>query len=107
MQSKVGNSQVYNDGDQRPAQTDVGQHFEGSTGGQRNAHDLLDSKDQRSIGNKLNIASQQEHQDEEPSLSQRDPTAPAKAHGNEPSRGAKIDAELKAEEEELLKKKSS
>ena len=29
----------------------------------------------------------------------------AKKHGNEPSRGAKIDAELQQEEEELLKKK--
>lgn len=26
-------------------------------------------------------------------------------HGNEPSRGAKIDAQLQAEEEELLKRK--
>lgn len=26
-------------------------------------------------------------------------------HGNEPSRGAKIDAELQAEEEELLRRK--
>jgi hypothetical protein len=29
----------------------------------------------------------------------------AKMHGNEPSRGAKIDAQLQAEEEELLKRK--
>ena len=29
----------------------------------------------------------------------------ARFHGNEPSRGAKIDAELKAEEEEELRKK--
>lgn len=29
----------------------------------------------------------------------------AKMHGNEPSKGAKIDAELQAEEEELMKKK--
>lgn len=31
----------------------------------------------------------------------------AKNHGNEPSKGAKIDAELKAEDEEALKKKGS
>jgi len=31
----------------------------------------------------------------------------AKNHGNEPSKGAKIDAELKAEEEETLKKKGA
>ena len=29
----------------------------------------------------------------------------ARSHGNEPSKGAKIDAELQAEEEEELKKK--
>ncbi|KAI0163899.1 hypothetical protein GGR57DRAFT_269856 [Xylariaceae sp. FL1272] len=34
-----------------------------------------------------------------------DPTYRATMHGNEPSRGAKIDAELEAEESELLKKK--
>ena len=34
-------------------------------------------------------------------------TFKAKNHGNEPSKGAKIDAELKAEEEEMMKKKGS
>ncbi|KAL8968246.1 MAG: hypothetical protein Q9197_004984 [Variospora fuerteventurae] len=37
--------------------------------------------------------------------SQADPTLPAKKHGNEPSKGAKIDAEIQQEEEEMLKKK--
>ena len=31
--------------------------------------------------------------------------AQARSHGNEPSRGAKIDAQIKAEEEEELKRK--
>ena len=31
----------------------------------------------------------------------------AKSHGNEPSKGAKIDQELKEEEEEMLKKKGN
>ncbi|OTA64799.1 hypothetical protein K449DRAFT_421341 [Hypoxylon sp. EC38] len=35
----------------------------------------------------------------------RDPTYPAIVHGHEPSKGAKIDAEILREEEELLKKK--
>lgn len=57
--------------------------------------------------------------------SQKDPTLPvhscsmsmpvtqlmisvqAKNHGNEPSKGAKIDAEIQAEEEEMLKKKGA
>lgn len=36
---------------------------------------------------------------------QKDPTLPAQVHGNEPSKGAKIDKELKEEEDEILKKK--
>ncbi|KAB5559991.1 hypothetical protein GE09DRAFT_1220658 [Coniochaeta sp. 2T2.1] len=38
-------------------------------------------------------------------MAQRDPTAPAIHHGNEPSRGAKIDKELQEEDEAILKKK--
>lgn len=34
----------------------------------------------------------------------KDPRAPAMMHGNQPSRGAEVDAELQAEEEEQLKK---
>lgn len=33
------------------------------------------------------------------------PNPQAKMHGNEPSRGAQVDAEIQAEEEEMLKKK--
>jgi hypothetical protein len=32
---------------------------------------------------------------------------PARAHGNEPSRGAQIDQEIREEEEEMLKKKGA
>lgn len=38
-------------------------------------------------------------------MSKKDSTLPAKMHGNEPSKGAKIDQELQDEEQELLKKK--
>lgn len=38
-------------------------------------------------------------------LHKKDPTLPAVMHGNEPSKGARIDAELQAEEEEMLQKK--
>ncbi|KAI2619436.1 hypothetical protein GGS26DRAFT_595509 [Hypomontagnella submonticulosa] len=34
-----------------------------------------------------------------------DPTYPATMHGHEPSRGAKADAEIQREEEELLKRR--
>jgi hypothetical protein len=48
-------------------------------------------------------------QDEPKSLEKqrldKDATAPAKAHGNEPSKGAKIDQELREEEEAELAKK--
>jgi hypothetical protein len=36
---------------------------------------------------------------------QKDATLPARAHGNEPSKGAKIDQELREEEEAELKRK--
>jgi hypothetical protein len=41
----------------------------------------------------------------EQAAAKRDPTAPAIMHGNKPSRGAVIDAELKAEDEAILQKK--
>ena len=35
----------------------------------------------------------------------KDPREPALKHGNKPSRGAEIDAELQAEDKEILRKK--
>ena len=40
----------------------------------------------------------------EQALGEEDPTLPAKMHGNEPSRGAKIDKELQDEEAEIIAK---
>lgn len=37
----------------------------------------------------------------------KDATLPARAHGNEPSRGAKIDQQLREEEEAMLAKKGA
>ncbi|KAF3939791.1 hypothetical protein ABW19_dt0200628 [Dactylella cylindrospora] len=78
--------------------------------GQPNSHDPLDSKDERSIGNRLAEASMRNAKEDdttnESSKTIKDPLAPAKAHGNEPSRGAKIDAELQREDEEYIAKKS-
>ena len=64
-------------------------------------------RDQRSLGNRaaLETRDQEREEQEEQSMSRRDPTAPAKAHGNKPSRGAEIDAELQAEDEEMLRRK--
>lgn len=41
---------------------------------------------------------------EEQKAGEADPTAPAKMHGNEPSRGAKIDKQIMDEEEEIIRK---
>ncbi|KAI4252568.1 MAG: hypothetical protein LQ352_004230 [Teloschistes flavicans] len=67
------------------------------------------AEDERSIANKL--AREEKRQNEPEQISQEakdsqiDPTLPAKKHGNEPSKGAKIDAEIQQEEEEMLRKK--
>ncbi|KAI9889251.1 MAG: hypothetical protein M1814_005626 [Vezdaea aestivalis] len=75
--------------------------------GKPNSHKALDSKDERSIANKLAREEQRvEAPDtEETKLSKNDPTLPAKSHGNKPSRGAEIDAEIQREEQEELKRK--
>ncbi|KAG5926336.1 hypothetical protein E4U42_003401 [Claviceps africana] len=43
--------------------------------------------------------------DAETAALKKDPTLPARMHGNQPSRGAEIDAQIAAEEEEELKRK--
>ncbi|PPQ90001.1 hypothetical protein CVT25_009641 [Psilocybe cyanescens] len=73
-----------------------------------NAHIDIDSKDERSIANRLAAAEKNERLSDQHADAKTvtDPLEPARAHGNEPSRGAKIDAELQREEEELLRKKN-
>jgi hypothetical protein len=44
-------------------------------------------------------------QSEEQRMLEKDATLPARAHGNEPSRGAKIDQELREDDEQYLKQK--
>ncbi|ROV88891.1 hypothetical protein VSDG_08923 [Cytospora chrysosperma] len=78
--------------------------------GKEHSHQAGDSKDQRSIANRL---AAEERKDEnagdskETALSKEDPTLPAKSHGNAPSKGAKIDAEIQAEEEATINNKKS
>jgi hypothetical protein len=66
-------------------------------------------EDERSIKNKLAREEKREHETEDVSIDeqrrQQDATLPARAHGNEPSKGAKIDQELREEEEEELRRK--
>lgn len=112
--SNVGNAQVYEAGDQRnppdseKAENQAQRHEEG----QENSHKANDPKDERSIANRLEAAGPQNDDESgkataEDKLAQEDPTAPARLHGNEPSKGAKIDAEIQAEEEAELAKKDA
>eukprot|EP01103_Thecamoeba_quadrilineata_P012754 TRINITY_DN336_c0_g3_i1.p1 TRINITY_DN336_c0_g3~~TRINITY_DN336_c0_g3_i1.p1 ORF type:complete len:114 (-),score=27.71 TRINITY_DN336_c0_g3_i1:132-473(-) len=78
--------------------------------GKEHSHIANDSKDQRTIANKLEREKLRENEpDHELSIEDRaaqiDPTLPARLHGNEPSKGAKIDAQIQAEEEEELRRK--
>ncbi|MBW0512515.1 hypothetical protein O181_052230 [Austropuccinia psidii MF-1] len=79
--------------------------------GQVRSHLGGDSKDQRSIANRLDAELKR---NKEADNSRQDPNIPkkgqkitdlAKEHGNKPSRGACIDDELREEEEEMLRKK--
>jgi hypothetical protein len=68
------------------------------------------TEDERTIANKLASAEKAEQESDAPKSEQaaqiaEDATLPAKSHGNEPSRGAKIDQELREEEEAELKRK--
>ncbi|KAL9635979.1 MAG: hypothetical protein Q9164_003118 [Protoblastenia rupestris] len=109
--SSVGGRGVYEAGDQRTVPDSEKNERERYKEGQPHSHLPNDSKDERSIANKLAREEKREKEPEpkskEAAESQKDPTLPAKNHGNEPSKGAKIDAEIQAEEEEMLKKKGA
>jgi len=103
MMSNVGNPQVYEANEQRPNPGDNAPgRFEG---GQPNSHGLYDSKDERTNPNKIAQAEKAATEEDENSKTVTDPLAPARAHGNEPSHGAKVDAEIMKDEEEELRRK--
>ena len=111
--SNVGNSQVYEAGDQRTVPDSVIEEMKKENRfheGKENSHLANDSKDERSIKNKLEREEKREKEGDnglsrEEELSKQDATAPARLHGNEPSKGAKIDQQLREEEEEELRRK--
>ncbi|MCJ1227927.1 hypothetical protein MMC12_004586 [Toensbergia leucococca] len=107
--SSVGQSSVYEAGDQRNYKDSEINQADRYQEGKENSHNSLDSKDERSIANRLANEEKRSNEPEpiskEAAESQKDPTLPARNHGNEPSKGAKIDAEIQAEEEEYLRKK--
>ncbi|CAM1501828.1 Fc.00g038120.m01.CDS01 [Cosmosporella sp. VM-42] len=106
--SNVGNRGVYEAGDQRNVKNSEIENADRFHEGNANSHLANDSKDQRSIANRLAAEEQRKEttgDDAETKQLKKDPTLPAKMHGNEPSKGAKIDAELQAEDEERLRQK--
>ncbi|KAI6829230.1 hypothetical protein KC332_g7386 [Hortaea werneckii] len=109
--SNVGGRGVYEAGDQVNYKKSEVQEHDRYNEGQPNSHLSQDSKDQQSISNKLAGEAKKESQpapeSEEVKQSKIDSTRPARQHGNEPSKGAKIDEQLREEEQEMMKKKGS
>lgn len=73
--------------------------------GKENSHQNLDGKDEKSLKNKLDQAAKQEKREKQ--AEEEDDTKPtdaAKANGNEPSRGAKIDEKIEDEEAAIIAK---
>ena len=65
-------------------------------------------RDQRSLSNRADLEAREQLKEEEMDNQpphNGDPTAPAKFHGNKPSRGAEIDAELQRDDELRLQEK--
>ncbi|EMD42339.1 hypothetical protein CERSUDRAFT_90956 [Gelatoporia subvermispora B] len=105
MQSNVGNRQIYNDSEQRPH--DGAEQKAAFEGGQRNAHDIHDPKDSRTLNRRAQAEKKQweDEEREEQEQTITNPLAPAEKQGHQPSRGAQVDAELQRDDEEQLKKK--
>nr|UOP57093.1 hypothetical protein [Thecaphora frezii] len=102
------------DGDQRNApgaNPDIGLHHndhrKDHEKGVENSHQSLDSRDEKSIKNKLAQAGKEakEQAQAEKQKDEQKPTDAARAHGNEPSRGAKIDEQIEEEERKILEAK--
>ncbi|KAL0634260.1 hypothetical protein Q9L58_006797 [Maublancomyces gigas] len=104
--SNLDNTPIYEASDHhKTSRKDEHRYDEGT----KNSHKATDSKDQRSIANRLGAAEllNRSHRDDTSGhWSMPDPRAPALMHGNEPSKGAKIDAELQAEDEATMAKKT-
>ncbi|KAI5842930.1 hypothetical protein DFP73DRAFT_88712 [Morchella snyderi] len=108
--SQVGCASIYEDGDQRNYSRDEQQKAKAEARfdeGKKGAHSNLDSKDERSIKNRLASASAEKYSSHEGPEKPKDPREAAISHGNEPSKGAKIDAELQAEDEAMIAKKDA
>ncbi|KAF4338939.1 hypothetical protein FBEOM_7115 [Fusarium beomiforme] len=100
MSSSVGYPNIYEDGDQRnyskkeaheERRTHPGVNVEGYFNKQAIINELRESEIKRSIEDRI----------------KHEPGFAATFHGNKPSRGAQVDAELAREEAELIEKKKS
>ncbi|KAJ6443862.1 hypothetical protein O9K51_02251 [Purpureocillium lavendulum] len=105
--SKVGTSAVYEAGDQRNVKQSEQNTATPYEEGKVNSHKLTDPNEFRATGGTTNTVQRQGEtpDDKETAMGKKDPTLPAKMHGNEPSKGAKIDAQLQAEDEQRLREK--
>ncbi|KAK4049155.1 hypothetical protein OIV83_004300 [Microbotryomycetes sp. JL201] len=96
------------DGDQKQHHEPQAERYEE---GKEQSHQNLDSKDERSLANKLAHESEKAKEEKKADRKANDPleqdlpTEAARKHGNEPSKGAKIDEQLMLEEQEELKRK--
>ncbi|KAL8287616.1 hypothetical protein RQP46_003474 [Phenoliferia psychrophenolica] len=90
------------DGDQKHTSGPEPTRFEE---GKENSHLANDSKDQRSIANKLAAEEAKEKAEAAEDANKLRPTEIAESHGNKPSRGAKIDEQIENEEREELERK--
>ena len=92
------------DGDQRNAPASEQPSAPRFEEGKENSHNVQDTKDERSIANTLAAKEKADKEEEkrEKEAANAKPTDAARAHGNEPSRGAKIDEQLQNEEEQEL-----
>ncbi|KAL4072182.1 hypothetical protein J3A83DRAFT_4092628 [Scleroderma citrinum] len=107
--SKVGCPQIYESNEQRTSPHTNHNLPKKINGARENAYFDIEEMDERKIGKILEMVWKQRPYDESKIRSMDpkcDPLGPATVHGNKPSRGAKIDAELKAAEEEELRKKA-
>ncbi|KAI1143261.1 hypothetical protein F5Y05DRAFT_368034 [Hypoxylon sp. FL0543] len=99
MSGNHGFSGIYEQGDQI--------NYPRSNVAEEEKHHLINAEGYRrkDLNKAMNQMREEDIQSEIAEREKHDPTYRATMHGNEPSRGAKADAEIQREEEELLKKK--
>ncbi|KAI0833931.1 hypothetical protein F5Y06DRAFT_280221 [Hypoxylon sp. FL0890] len=99
MPSHHGFAGVYEEGDQK--------NYPRASIAEEKKHHKINAQGyrQRDLNKAMNQMREEDIQSEITERFKRDPTFPATMNGHEPSRGAKTDAEIQREEEEILKKK--